>query len=353
MSCLEQGHAVTDVGTRRDANTAHLGSQGVGDVVTVQVHTGDDVILGRTQQYLLQEGIGDDVLDDDGLAGLRVLEGTPGAAVDELGIVLFLGQGIAPILEGTFGELHDVALVHQGHGVAIVVDGVLDGGTDQTLGTGLGHGLDADAAGLGEADLLHAHLVLQEGDHLLGFIAVRLPLDAGVDVFGVLAEDHHVGQLGVLDRARGPFVVTNRAQADVEIQLLTQGHVEGANTATDRGGQRALDGHAVFTNEIQGFGRQPGTFAIDMSRFLAGINLHPGDLALALVGFLDRSVHHVQHGRGHVHTDTIPFDKRNDGIVGNLQLAAGIDGDFLTLGRDNYFAFHRHLLTSVCYQSDR
>ncbi|MNS57298.1 hypothetical protein D3C72_901810 [compost metagenome] len=301
----------------------------------------------------MQEGIGDDVLDDDGLAGLRVLEGAPGAAVNQLGIVLFLGQGIAPILEGTFGELHDVALVHQGHGVAIVVDGVLDGGTDQTLGTGLGHGLDADAAGLGEADLLHAHLVLQEGDHLLGFIAVRLPLDAGVDVFGVLAEDHHVGQLGVLDRARGPFVVTNRTQADVEIQLLTQGHVEGANTATDRGGQRALDGHAVFTNEIQGFGRQPGTFAIDMSRFLAGINLHPGDLALALVGFLDRSVHHVQHGRGHVHTDTIPFDKRNDGVVGNVQLAAGIDCDFLTLGRDNYFAFHRHLLTSVCYQSDR
>jgi hypothetical protein len=26
----------------------------------------------------------------------------------------------------------------------------------------------------------------------------RLPLDAGVDVLGVLAEDHHVGVLGVL-----------------------------------------------------------------------------------------------------------------------------------------------------------
>jgi hypothetical protein len=38
-------------------------------------------------------------------------------------------------------------------------------------------------------------------------------------------------------------------------------------------------------------------------------------------------------------------------MVGNLQLAVGIDCDFLALGRDNYFAFHRHLLTSVCYQS--
>ena len=261
-----------------------------------------------------------------------------------------MGQSITPILEGTFGELHDVALVHQGHGVAIVVDGILDGSTHQTLGTGLGHRLDADTAGLGEANFLHAHLVLQEGDHFLGLFAIRLPLDTGVDVFGVFAEDHHVSQIRTLDRARGPFVVTDRAQADVEIQLLTQGHVEGANTATDRRGQRALDGHAIFTNEIQGFGRQPGTFAINMSRFLAGIDLHPGDLALALVGFLDRSIHHIQHGRGYVNTYAIPFDKRNDRMVGNLQLAVGIDCDFLTLGRDYYFAFHRHLLTSVCYQ---
>ena len=77
--------------------------------------------------------------------GLRVLELAPGAAVNQFGAIGLAGKLITPILEGTFGELHDIALVHQGHGVTIVVDGILDGGTDQTLGPCLGHGLDADA----------------------------------------------------------------------------------------------------------------------------------------------------------------------------------------------------------------
>jgi hypothetical protein len=63
-------------------------------------------------------------------------------------------------------------------------------------------GLDADAAALREANLGDAHLVLQEIDDLLGARRVGFPLDAGVDVFGVLAEDDHVDQFRVLDRAR-------------------------------------------------------------------------------------------------------------------------------------------------------
>jgi hypothetical protein len=50
----------------------------------------------------------------------------------------------------------------------------------------------------GEADLLDAHLVLQELDELLGLVGLGFEFDAGVDVFGVLAEDHHVGLLGSL-----------------------------------------------------------------------------------------------------------------------------------------------------------
>jgi hypothetical protein len=46
-------------------------------------------VLGRAQQDLLQEGVGDAVLDDDVLAGLRVLELAPRAAVDQLGAELF------------------------------------------------------------------------------------------------------------------------------------------------------------------------------------------------------------------------------------------------------------------------
>ena len=48
------------------------------------------------------------------------------------------------------------------------------------------------------------------------------PLDAGVDVLGVLAEDHHVDLLGVLDRRGHAVEVAHRAQADVEVEHLAQ-----------------------------------------------------------------------------------------------------------------------------------
>jgi hypothetical protein len=48
--------------------------------------------------------------------------------------------------------------------------------------------------------IFHAHRSGQLGDELLASVASSLPaeLDAGVDVLGVLAEDHHVGVSGSL-----------------------------------------------------------------------------------------------------------------------------------------------------------
>src|SRR5690606_352504 len=54
VGSFEHGHGVGQVGTGSDTNTTHLSSQSVGDVVAVQVQCGDNVVLGRTQQDLLQ-----------------------------------------------------------------------------------------------------------------------------------------------------------------------------------------------------------------------------------------------------------------------------------------------------------
>src|SRR3546814_19627800 len=54
-----------------------------------------------------------------------VLELHPGPAIQQLGAKLVAGHFIAPLLEGTLGELHDVALVDNGDGAAVIVDGVL------------------------------------------------------------------------------------------------------------------------------------------------------------------------------------------------------------------------------------
>ncbi len=114
VSGFEQGALVTDVRARGDTDTTHLCCQRIGDVVTIQVHTGDHVILSRTQQDLLQERIGNHIFNDDLFTGVRVLNFLPWAAVDQFTAELFGRQLVAPVFERAFGELHDIAFVHRG-----------------------------------------------------------------------------------------------------------------------------------------------------------------------------------------------------------------------------------------------
>ncbi|KON62587.1 ribosomal large subunit pseudouridine synthase E [Komagataeibacter europaeus] len=126
--------------------------------------------------------------------------------------------------------------------------------------------------------------------------------------------------------------------------MLAQGHVQGANTATDRGRQRAFDGNAVVTDQIQGFFRQPHVFPVNVSGFFAGVDFHPGDFTFAVVGFFHCCINHVNHSRGNVNANTVAFDKRNDRVIRNNQFTLGIDRNLFTFCRNNYFAFHQPLL---------
>ena len=49
------------------------------------------------------------------------------------GAELALRQVVAPVAERALGELHDVALVHERHALALVRDGVLDRRANQPL----------------------------------------------------------------------------------------------------------------------------------------------------------------------------------------------------------------------------
>ena len=61
-----------------------------------------------------------------------------------------------------------------------------------------------------------------------------LPLDAGVNVFGVLAEDDDIHALGMLHRRRHALVILHRTHAAIEIENLPQRDIERANAAADR-----------------------------------------------------------------------------------------------------------------------
>src|SRR5690606_3929206 len=202
----------------------------------------------------------------------------------------------------------------------------------QTLRTFDRHGLDAQAGRFGEADLVDAQIFLQELDQFAGLLAAGFEFDAGVDVFRVLAEDHHVGLLGFADGRRNTLEVLDGTQADVEVELLTQCHVQGTDATAHGRGQRALDGYDVVAHRFEGFLRQPDVGAVDIGGLFPCIDFHPVNLALAAVGLGNRSVHHLEHDRGNVYPSTVALDIGDDGLVRYIEREIGIDRDLLAPG---------------------
>ena len=227
-----------------------------------------------------------------------------------------------------------------------VVDRVLDRLAHQTLRAFTRHRLDADPRRIREADLLHAHLFAQELDDLLRLLRFGRPLDTGVDVFRVLAEDHHVGLFRLTHRRRHALEILHRTQAHIQIQFLAQRDVQRTDTAADRRGERPLDRHDVFLEHLQRLFRQPHVRAVHLGRFLAGVDFHPVDFLLARVGFLDRGIHDLDHHRRDVEARAVAFDIRNDRLIGNVEREIGVDGDLVTAGR-NLDVLIRHDRTPV------
>ena len=335
MGGFKHGGGVGQIGPGCDAYAAHFRRECIRDIVTIEVEGGDYVVVFRPQEYLLQEGVGDHILDDD-----AVRQFYPGAGVYRFACEFAHSQIVAPLLEATLGELHDVALVHQGHRAAMIVDGVLDGAADQAFGTFHGHRLDADGGGFREANLRDAHHRLQKLDDLFHFRRAGFPLHACVDVLGVLAEDHHVDPLRVLDRRGYALEVTHRPQAHVEIQYLAQGHVEGTHAAGSGGGQRPLDGNDVVAQRLHGFFGQPVVGAIDPGRFFAGIDFHPLDPALSAVSAGDGCIEHGAHDRCDVGPCAIALDEGDNRPLWHVQASIGIDADRAARGGRLYMATH-------------
>ncbi len=245
-----------------------------------------------------------------------------------------LRQRVAPVAEAAFGELHDVALVHDRHRLAVVVDRVLQRLAHQPLGAFARHRLDADAGGGRKADLLDPQLPDQKVDDLLRPLGFGLPFDAGIDVLRILPEDHHVGLLRGLQRTGHPGEVAHRTQADVQVELLAQRHVERPDAPAHRRGQRALDRHHILLHQRQRLLRQPHVRTVDPGRLLAGVDLHPVNPALAAVGLGHRRVHDLDHHRRNIQAGAIALDVGDDGVVRNVEAEIRVDRDLPAAGRD-------------------
>ncbi len=279
----------------------------------------------------------------DGKPGIPVeIVDDPALALgDDLVAELLRRQFVSPLAECAFGELLDVALVNDRHGLAIVLQGVLDRHADQALGAGDGDRLDADARVLAHPLVgARQHLVVDEVDQLLRLRRALLPLDAGVNVFRVLAEDDDVHALGMLHRRRDALVILHRADAGIEVEDLAQGDVQRANAAADGRGQRALDADAQLAKRGDGVVGQPGLEAVH--GFFAGENFIPGHPTLAVVGDLDSGVEYAHRRFPDVAAGAVTFDERDDGIVRDDKLTVFVSDLGSAGGQSNSVIRSRH-----------
>ncbi len=369
MSRFKDGvtRLIVDVRTRGNPNAADLSRQGIGEVIAVEIQSSDDIVILRADERELQAHISNRVFDEQHLLPLAVAVGIPQlqgffhfaldvvllgrrhhieAGVNRFGVIFHrqfrlcflvaqdpglalgddlsaefaLGEGITPILESTFGELHDIALMDEVHALALVFQRPLDRSTDESLSTFHRNRFDANARGFRET---HLRIFLRERflEHAHEFLVIFgavLEFNAGVNIFGVLAEDDHVHMFGVLHGGRHALIPTHRSLTNIQVQQLAERHIQRTDAAADRSCERAFDTHQKFTERLGCFIGQPALEHLE--RLLARVHFHPVDLALAAVGLFHSRIEHTHRSAPDVASRAIALNKRNDRIIGNIQL---------------------------------
>src|SRR5262249_18293725 len=104
------------------------------------------------------------------------------------------------------------------------------------------------------------------------------------------------------------------------------------DAAADGRCQRALDPDEVFAESPDRLVGQPGGKL--RVRFLAGVDLQPLNLSLAVVGLPHRRVKAPDAGAPDIRPTAVPLNEWNDGAIGHDQLSL-IDGYLLAIG-DGY-----------------
>ncbi len=307
---------VVDVPAGRDADAADLRCERVREIVAVQVGGRDHVEVVGPGEDLLQRDVGDVVLHEDLVAGIAPAVVPSDGDVGEL----LAHELVAPVAECALGELLDVALVDERDGAALALHRVLDGGAHEALRTRFGHGFDADA---GVGPDLPAVLVVEEVDEAFDLGRALLELLAGVDVLGVLPEDHHVDVLGVLHRRRHAREPPHRPQAHVQVHDLAQRDVEAADAAADRRRQRPLDADEVVEERLDRLLREPVAGGVE--RLLTREHLFPVD-RLPVLG--RGGVEDELGGGPNVDACAVTLDERDDRLVGHAEDAVD-EGDLL------------------------
>ncbi len=114
------------------------------------------------------------------------------------------------------------------------------------------------------------------GDDLEAFYDSRydLMLQAGVQVFGVLADDD---QIDVLEAGPEAREILHRTKIGVKIQSLTKSHVDAPRSASDGRGHRTFEAYAIAAHGLDSFFIEYAA-GIGGAGCCASVNLFPVDL---------------------------------------------------------------------------
>ena len=179
--------------------------------------------------------------------------------------------------------------------------------------------------------------LLEKIEDLLRLRRARRVLDAGIDVFRVFPEDHHVHFLWVLDGRGDAFEVLHWPQTNEKIQQLPQRNIERANAAAHRCSQRTFDSDQILAERFHCVVWQP--FIEFVLRGLAGEDLKPRDFLFPGVRFFNRSIEHTDTCRPNIRPGPVTADERNDRLIRHIQSVGS--GDLFTSGRSNIFVRHK------------
>ena len=177
-----------------------------------------------------------------------------------------------------------------------------------------------------ETYLFYSHLFGKEAEEFFGFGSSGHPLDTGIDIFSVFAEDVHIDLLGLFygrDHTSEPAYGT---QADIEVEFLTQSDVQRTDTASDWGCQRAFDSDTIVAEGLHGLVGQPGAGLFE--GFTSGQDLFPKDSSSSVVCFFDSGVNHLLGSGRDFGTYSVSFDKGDLYFVGHQQCTGFVDRNF-------------------------
>ena len=257
-------------------------------------------------------------------------------------------QLVAPVAEGALGELHDVALVNQSHRLVAVLDGITNAAPHQLLGSSNRHGLDAHA-GIEPYLLVRfvfAQQLIDKLDQSFRLRGAFTPFDSSVYVFGVLTKDDDIHVLRMPHWRGESLDVLHRPPAGIEIQQLPQRHIEAADAAAHRRGERSLDGNPKIPDRLERFFGQPLTGPAE--GLLAGEDFVPDDPPFAGEGAFHRRVKHSLGGLPDIPSGAVAFDIRNNGVVRHHKLAIskGDSSAFLRHGDSVVGLLHEQAFSS-------